>query len=108
MFKSFAVAVLALSGSSVTAKTDVSDHWAVIIAGSNSYTNYRHQADACHAYQIVKAKGIPEDQIIMMSYDDAADSPSVSYRLLHLYTSNARMVSHSFPWSLFLQTNIFL
>ena len=27
---------------------------------SNGYGNYRHQADACHAYQIAKRKGIPE------------------------------------------------
>jgi legumain len=50
------------------------DNWAVIIAGSNSYDNYRHQADACHAYQIVKANGIPEDKIIMFAYDDIAGS----------------------------------
>ena len=27
------------------------EHWAVIVAGSSGYGNYRHQADACHAYQ---------------------------------------------------------
>lgn len=48
-------------------------HWAVIIAGSSGYENYRHQADTCHAYQLVKARGIPEDHIIMLSYDDAAN-----------------------------------
>lgn len=52
------------------------EHWAVIVAGSNSYSNYRHQADACHAYQIAKAKGVPEDHIIMMAYDDIANNPS--------------------------------
>jgi legumain len=51
------------------------DHWAVIVAGSNGYWNYRHQADACHAYQIVKKGGIPESNIIMMAYDDVANSP---------------------------------
>eukprot|EP00928_Gymnodinium_smaydae_P099192 TRINITY_DN9397_c0_g3_i1.p1 TRINITY_DN9397_c0_g3~~TRINITY_DN9397_c0_g3_i1.p1 ORF type:complete len:531 (+),score=113.40 TRINITY_DN9397_c0_g3_i1:58-1650(+) len=49
-------------------------HWAVIMAGSNSYMNYRHQADACHAYQLAKKNGIPESQIIMLAYDDIADS----------------------------------
>jgi len=48
------------------------DHWAVIVAGSNGYWNYRHQADACHAYQVAKSKGIAEDHIIMMAYDDIA------------------------------------
>jgi legumain len=49
-------------------------NWAVIVAGSKDYNNYRHQADACHAYQIMRAKGILEANIIMMAYDDIADS----------------------------------
>jgi len=52
------------------------EHWAVIVAGSNTYSNYRHQADACHAYQIAKTKGVPEDHIILMAYDDIANNPS--------------------------------
>jgi legumain len=60
--------------SSVAASS--SDHWAVLVAGSNTYMNYRHQADVCHAYQIAKANGIPEDQIIQIAYDDIADSRS--------------------------------
>ena len=36
--------------------------------------NYRHQADVCHAYQVVRAKGIPEDHIIVMAYDDIAQN----------------------------------
>jgi len=49
-------------------------HWAVIMAGSNTYGNYRHQADACHAYQIAKKNGIPESNIILLAYDDIANS----------------------------------
>jgi len=49
-------------------------HWAVIMAGSNTYGNYRHQADACHAYQIAKKNGIPESNIIMLAYDDIANN----------------------------------
>lgn len=52
----------------------VADHWAVLIAGSNGYSNYRHQADACHAYQVMKSKGISEDKIIMLAYDDVANN----------------------------------
>ena len=26
------------------------DHWAILVAGSNTYSNYRHQADVYHAY----------------------------------------------------------
>lgn len=53
---------------------DKSDHWAVIVAGSNGFWNYRHQADVCHAYQIMKRNGIPEEQIIVLAYDDIASS----------------------------------
>ena len=28
------------------------DTWAVLIAGSDGYFNYRHQADVCHAFQV--------------------------------------------------------
>lgn len=47
-------------------------HWAVVVAGSNGYYNYRHQADACHAYQILHKHGIPDENIIVMMYDDIA------------------------------------
>ena len=41
-----------------------SDHWAVLVAGSNTYGNYRHQADICHAYQIMKKKLIQQNYSI--------------------------------------------
>lgn len=50
--------------------------WAVIAAGSKGFSNYRHQADACHAYQILKKTGVPEDHIILMMQDDIAHSSS--------------------------------
>ena len=46
----------------------------MIVAGSNGYGNYRHQADACHAYQVVHNFGIPDERIITMIYDDVADN----------------------------------
>ncbi|KAL3875923.1 hypothetical protein ACJMK2_033827 [Sinanodonta woodiana] len=48
------------------------NHWAVLVAGSNTWGNYRHQADVCHAYQILKKHGIPDDRIIVFMYDDIA------------------------------------
>nr|ABO26629.1 legumain [Haliotis discus discus] len=51
-----------------------SKHWGVIVAGSNGWFNYRHQADACHAYQILRKNGIPEERIITMMYDDIANN----------------------------------
>ncbi|KAG7229176.1 hypothetical protein INR49_013119 [Caranx melampygus] len=50
------------------------ENWVVIVAGSNGWYNYRHQADACHAYQIVHRNGIPDEQIVVMMYDDLAQS----------------------------------
>ena len=49
--------------------------WAVVVAGSSGYGNYRHQADAAHAYHTLRAHGVPAGHVILMSADDAADSP---------------------------------
>uniref|UniRef100_A0ACD5UD43 Uncharacterized protein n=1 Tax=Avena sativa TaxID=4498 RepID=A0ACD5UD43_AVESA len=46
--------------------------WAVLVAGSNGYDNYRHQADVCHAYQILKRGGLKEENIVVFMYDDIA------------------------------------
>jgi len=53
--------------------------WAVIVAGSNTYGNYRHQADACHAYQIVHEWGIPDERVITFIYDDLVNSTQNPY-----------------------------
>ncbi|XP_062851745.1 legumain [Trichomycterus rosablanca] len=55
-------------------QTEEGKNWVVIVAGSNGWYNYRHQADACHAYQIIHKNGIPDEQIVVMMYDDLADS----------------------------------
>lgn len=56
------LAVLALASVSVRA-----DNYAVIVAGSNTYGNYRHQADVCHAYKLLRKYGVPEANIITVS-----------------------------------------
>lgn len=48
--------------------------WAVLVAGSNGYYNYRHQADVCHAYQVLRKHGIPAENIITLMYDDIANN----------------------------------
>ena len=48
--------------------------WALLVAGSNGYFNYRHQADICHAYQILHRHGVPDENIVVMMYDDIAHS----------------------------------
>ena len=69
--KSF-VATAALAA--ISSAVDTSNHWAVIMAGSNTYGNYRHQADTHHAVQIMLANGIPRNQIIHLAYNDIANS----------------------------------
>jgi len=51
-------------------------HWALLVAGSRGYWNYRHQSDIAHAWQIVRRMGVPEENIVTMMYDDVADSNS--------------------------------
>ncbi|PHT92645.1 Vacuolar-processing enzyme [Capsicum annuum] len=48
--------------------------WAVLVAGSSGYGNYRHQADVCHAYQILKRGGLKDENIVVLMYDDIAKS----------------------------------
>jgi len=46
--------------------------WALLVAGSSGYYNYRHQADICHSYHVLRSHGFPKDRIIVMMYDDIA------------------------------------
>ena len=34
----------------------------------------RLQADVCHAYQILHRNGVPDENIVVMMYDDIADN----------------------------------
>ena len=51
-------------------------HWALLIAGSAGWGNYRHQADIAHSYQVVSKWGIPDENIVVMMADDIANSYS--------------------------------
>lgn len=52
--------------------TFAGQNWAVLVAGSNGYDNYRHQSDVCHSYQILHKNNIPDSNIVVMMYDDIA------------------------------------
>eukprot|EP01135_Chromosphaera_perkinsii_P002747 Nk52_evm115s226 gene=Nk52_evmTU115s226 len=52
------------------------DEYAVLVAGSKTWSNYRHQADVCHAYQLLVAKGFNPNNIIVMMFDDIAHNPA--------------------------------
>lgn len=79
------VASLALSAAADVAPVETApsptrhDHWAVLVAGSSGYGNYRHQADVCHAYQVVKKSGIHPSQIIVLATDDIANNEENPY-----------------------------
>ncbi|XP_054826951.1 legumain [Eublepharis macularius] len=64
--------ILGISTLPLEEPEDGGKHWVLIVAGSSGWYNYRHQADVCHAYQIVHRNGIPDEQIIVMMYDDIA------------------------------------
>lgn len=49
-------------------------NYSVLIAGSNGYENYRHQADVCHAYQTLIKKGFEPANIVVLMYNDVADN----------------------------------
>ena len=53
---------------------EMQEQWAVLVAGSKGWDNYRHQADVCHAYQVLHEHGVDDDHIVVMMYDDIAYS----------------------------------
>jgi len=53
-----------------------SAHWAVLVAGSKDFSNYRHQSDICRTYEILTKNGFNPDNIITFMYDDIANHRS--------------------------------
>ncbi len=64
--------ILLLAVTSPSFGTESGKNWALLAASSYGYFNYRHQADVCHAYQVLHAHGIPDENIVVMMYDDIA------------------------------------
>ena len=50
------------------------DNYAVLVAGSNTYSNYRHQSDVFHHYHILVDRGMKPENIIVFAYDDIANN----------------------------------
>lgn len=50
--------------------------WALIVATSTSWKNYRHQADAFAMYQVLKRHGYDDDHIVLIVSDDYAYNPN--------------------------------
>jgi len=68
------IALLLAAAALGAAPARAEDHWAVLVAGSSGFYNYRHQADVCHAYQLLIKRGFDPDKIITMMCDDVAYS----------------------------------
>lgn len=58
----------------------ICDNWGILIAGSDTYSNYRHQADIYHAFQLLTKGGFDQDRIITFAYDDIAKHKSNPYK----------------------------
>ena len=50
-----------------------SKQWAVLMAGSKGYQNYRHQADVFNIYNILTRRGFPKENIITLAYNDVVN-----------------------------------
>ncbi|CAG2174500.1 unnamed protein product, partial [Oppiella nova] len=72
-------------------------NWVVLVVGSDSITDYRHPADVYHAYQIVRANGIPDENIIVMHYDDVGNSKYNKYPGKVFNDPNMTDVYHDVP-----------
>ncbi|KAK2567477.1 Legumain [Acropora cervicornis] len=99
MFTHFLIVFLSLLVSGGEGKTINAEgtHWGLIVAGSNSWYNYRHQADACHAYQILHKNGIPDKNIVVMMYDDIAHNKQNPTQGIIINKPNGTDVYHGVP-----------
>ena len=52
------------------------DRWALLVAGSSGWKNYRFQADVLAMYQLLKQRGYDDDHIVLIMEDDIARSAS--------------------------------
>ena len=53
----------------------LNDRWAVVISTSDTWTNYRHEADALAMYQLLKRHGYDDEHIILLTADCLANNP---------------------------------
>ncbi|KAH7698044.1 Peptidase C13 family protein, partial [Aphelenchoides avenae] len=53
--------------------------WALVAAGSDDWGDYRHQADALHAYQVLIKRGIPAENIVTLIADTLAHNKENPY-----------------------------
>ena len=51
-------------------------NWALLMASSSGWSNYRHQADVLAIYKQLKESGYTDDHIVLIVEDDIARNPS--------------------------------
>lgn len=49
-------------------------NWALLVATSTGWSNYRHQADVLAMYQLLKKQGYTDDRIVLIMEDDIAEN----------------------------------
>lgn len=54
---------------------DLHNQWAVLVAGSSDWSDYRHQADVLMVYNMLKKNGYPDDHIILVMEDNLLTHP---------------------------------
>ncbi|MGL4853495.1 MAG: C13 family peptidase [Phocaeicola sp.] len=58
---------------------ELKGQWAVIVAASQGWSNYRHQADALALYRQLKERGWEDERILLILEDDLAYHPQNPY-----------------------------
>lgn len=58
---------------------ELNDRWALLVAGSKGWSNYRFQADVFAMYHILKKAGYADDHIVLIMEDDLANSTDNKY-----------------------------
>ena len=56
------------------------ERWALLVAGSCGWKNYRFQADVLAMYQLLKQRGYDDDHIVLIMEDDIANNVSNPFK----------------------------
>ncbi len=59
---------------------ELNGRWAVVVGTSDTWANYRHQADALAMYQLLKRHGYDDDHILLIIADNIAYDPRNLYQ----------------------------
>lgn len=90
----FTVSILLSAASPLAeASSRSSNHtsnWAVLVATSKYWYNYRHMANTLSFYRTVKRLGIPDSNIILMLAEDVACNPRNAYPSQVRYSNSNR------------------